>query len=557
MPTIINQDSAGNTYWGYIDSILGNQGLTIDALAGTGILSNSNVIDFLTTAYGLNTNKWNGSSDNGLTKCAYGLRFPVSEETKTGAISGSFSALTGTQQSRCAINFYNGNFGFSSSNEESVLGASWGGNVLIASPAGIHGITLLSNGDLLAVGFSSNMVHRSTDHRVPWGAGALVESGAGLIGITQLINGNIVAVGYTSNRIYTSTDGGSTWDAGVLIASGAGIFDVIQLANGDLLSVGFSSSRVYRSTNNGATWDSGVLISGAGLIGITQTSNGNVFVSGFSTASVYKSTNNGTTWDSGAVVTGATGIYKLFSINNTIYCCADTSQSIHSSIDGVSWSLLANVTTGLRDICLNAIGDLCLVSTGNDNIYFSNTRFWINSLSSFSYASAPSPSFRYMIANDYSLTFVNVGGGSNGRNSQGFVLYMGWLKNPGYTGNQYPRNFAYMLNSANTLRATLVNATGTTNFSTAANSITNPTIACEVATSGADATDIIFRDDTSPNNAIGKPYNMISLPSSFAVGNIYTNNGVDPDGGDNNKWLCVGNWGSRKLGVRVWTEGYI
>ena len=293
MPTIINQDSAGNTYWGYIDSVLGNQHIT---------LTNAEVINFLAAAYGLNTNKWNGSSDNGATNLTYGLRFPVAWETKTGAISGSFSAGSGVSTIRCGINFWTGQYGFCSNN-----------------------------------------------------------------------------------------------------------------------------------------------------------------------------------------------------------------------------------TTGLN---------------------------WISSYS-FSYASAPSPSFRYMLVNDYSYIFVNVGGGSNGRNTQGFVLYMGWLKNPGYPGNQYPRNFAYMLNSTSALRATLVNATGTTNFSTAANSITNPTITCEVATPGADATDIIFRDDTSPNNAIGKPYNMISLPSSFTVGNIYTNNGVDPDGGDNNKWLCVGDWGSRKLGVRVWTEGYI
>ncbi|MFM1842168.1 MAG: hypothetical protein RLZZ490_904 [Cyanobacteriota bacterium] len=177
-----------------------------------------------------------------------------------------------------------------------------------------------------------------------------------------------------------------------------------------------------------------------------------------------------------------------------------------------------------------------------------------NALGSFSYASAPSPRFPYLIAGQNSLIFVNIG--PETRSTLGFILYLGWLKEGAYTGNQYSRNFSYMISPTVAQHPSAVNTTSRYSYNTANDSITNPSIVCEVGTPGADTTDVIFRDNFSPYNAIGKPYNLLSLPSSCVAGKLYKNNGVDPDGSDNNKWLCVGNWGGRKLGVRVWLEGY-
>jgi len=143
--------------------------------------------------------------------------------------------------------------------------------------------------------------------------------------------------------------------------------------------------------------------------------------------------------------------------------------------------------------------------------------------------------------------------------------YCGWLREPQFTGTSVsPRGLCSIRvqSSVTAVRPTAENTTSATTLSTADNAITNPPITCNIATSGADATDIVIRDGAAPNNAIGKLYNCVSLPNEAVVGQIWKNTGVDPEtglahtSGNTDKYLVVCPWGGRKLGMRIWTEGY-
>jgi hypothetical protein len=149
-------------------------------------------------------------------------------------------------------------------------------------------------------------------------------------------------------------------------------------------------------------------------------------------------------------------------------------------------------------------------------------------------------------------------------------VYIGWLREPSYTNGGVGGNTPLGVVAIDTLRAASnnyirpanVNTTTQLTLSTANNAITNPPITCNIVTPGADATDIVIRDDAAPNYAIGKLYNCVSLPNEAVVGQIWKNTGIDPETGlaytssNTDKYLVVMPWGGRKLGMRIWTEGY-
>lgn len=132
-------------------------------------------------------------------------------------------------------------------------------------------------------------------------------------------------------------------------------------------------------------------------------------------------------------------------------------------------------------------------------------------------------------------------------------MYQGWLKDGVYAGSQYPRNYVGY-GVATFARVTQELLTTKTNLM-----VQNPALSCSIATPGANSTDIIVRDSTAPNNYIGKLWNMMVLPSTAVVGKIYKNTGIDPDTGvvetdQKAFWLCIGTWGTDKIGMRVWTD---
>lgn len=143
-------------------------------------------------------------------------------------------------------------------------------------------------------------------------------------------------------------------------------------------------------------------------------------------------------------------------------------------------------------------------------------------------------------------------------------LYMGWLREPIYTGgaDTVIRGLCAISFYNSTLEAFRVDTPNVADLSvplsTADDVITNPPITC-----GGDASDIILRDSAAPNYAVGKLYNCVSLPATAQIGQLWKNTGPDPDTGlahtsnNTDKYLVVMPWGGRKLGMRIWTEGFV
>jgi hypothetical protein len=194
------------------------------------------------------------------------------------------------------------------------------------------------------------------------------------------------------------------------------------------------------------------------------------------------------------------------------------------------------------------------IGTGNGinaSYITTSTSSWGN------YANAPSSyQMIFGVVNNYSICIKAFANNQVDTSEPYTMGYQGWLKEGVYSGLQYPRNYVFWDLTASQ-RVAQENLTTATNVSRQ-----NPTLSCSVATPSANSTDVIIRDSTAPNNYIGKLWNMMILPSTAVVGKIYRNTGIDPDTGQVETdqkayWMCVGTWGTDKIGMRVWTDNLI
>jgi hypothetical protein len=254
-----------------------------------------------------------------------------------------------------------------------------------------------------------------------------------------------------------------------------------------------------------------------------------------------------------------------------------------------------NNAPNLRDL-INQLGSGLAISSGSSTISFrlpqafdtsnnpttsSNGRFrenllYTNNSSSLSSAlfylvsslnrtfSLNSSGAWYFVVNSFSVSMFrcNVNGNALDNLDYNFIQ-VGWAKNPLYTGTNYPLNaYYYFINSTSSLRGggrpTLPNIDTRTALrvptGTSADSIANYSITCQTSTPGANTTDLVLRDDASPNRAIGVASNLLKTSLAIPVGQIYRNTGVDPDGSNNPFWICVGVMGSERILMRVWTQ---
>lgn len=173
----------------------------------------------------------------------------------------------------------------------------------------------------------------------------------------------------------------------------------------------------------------------------------------------------------------------------------------------------------------------------------------------------------YCVLNSYSLNiFICAFSGNSLSNSTYAFRSIGWVKNPLYSGTSFPRNSYYLFLNSNSNsrgggRPNLENTTTLSNLrvptTTSADAIANYSITCQSATPGANTTDLVLRDNASPNKALGIAPNLLKTSLQIPVGEIYRNTGVDPDGSNNPYWICVGVYGSERILMRVWVENML
>ena len=172
----------------------------------------------------------------------------------------------------------------------------------------------------------------------------------------------------------------------------------------------------------------------------------------------------------------------------------------------------------------------------------------------------------YAVLNNRSFSIVSteLNGGQLNLSAFSFAS-VGWLSNPLYSGIAFPRNAYYLFLQSNrngingSARISVENSSAAQGLQFPsigiANSIANYPVSCQVATPGANTTELYLRDNIAPNKAIGYVPNLLKTSLQIPIGQIYRNTGIDPDGSNMNTWICVGNWGSERLLMRVWASG--
>ncbi len=162
------------------------------------------------------------------------------------------------------------------------------------------------------------------------------------------------------------------------------------------------------------------------------------------------------------------------------------------------------------------------------------------------------------IANQYAFSFCQI---TNANLAS--IVYCGTLKDPAYSGSNYPRNYSYLYthnltsfsyDNPQAYRPSNVNSNVRKDYALSGTQI-NHAITCTNATSSPDLTDLILRDSTSPYYAIGSCYNILKSSASMTIGQLYNVPNTVDGNTDQKRFLCVGNWGTEKLLMRVWTEG--
>lgn len=136
--------------------------------------------------------------------------------------------------------------------------------------------------------------------------------------------------------------------------------------------------------------------------------------------------------------------------------------------------------------------------------------------------------------------------------------YLGWLKDPGFAGSLRTRNCSVIHGDNGGGTAFRPQQENQTPISYYANSgsTANYSITCTNSTSSPSTTDLILRDASSPYYAIGSCYNLLKSSASLAIGQLYDIPNTVDSNTEQKRFLCVGNWGSEKLLMRVWTEGF-
>jgi hypothetical protein len=169
----------------------------------------------------------------------------------------------------------------------------------------------------------------------------------------------------------------------------------------------------------------------------------------------------------------------------------------------------------------------------------------------------------YCVLNNFSLNIFSSNFSGNSLSGQSKFVSLGFVKNPLYLGNAFPRNayfygcrFGAAPETPVGRRPDLENTNASKELS-GSNAIVNYPVSCQIATPGANTTEFYLRDSAAPNKAIGYMPNVLKTSLDIPIGQIYRNSGIDPDNSDNPYWMSVARIGDEYLLMRTWAQGLV
>lgn len=292
----------------------------------------------------------------------------------------------------------------------------------------------------------------------------------------------------------------------------------------------------------------------------------------------------GWTWRQSSNASNGNFLYNLLlehfgEVNNTIWRRqAGINSNVHSDWYGIKWPLPWETDT--REINLsNTAGNnrfwrirFQLHTANQDSINSSTTNLMYAVTGTSSNASINTSgnfpeNYYFAIINDRSISFA---GFNDYELTDPREFYSaGWIYNPYqdiydsnrmvnlYTLHWVRNHWQTDINDStwHGWHPEYTNTTSASHFSFAPNMI-NPS---ELA-GDADSTQVYVKEQLGQNFYIGDIPNIIQIPNDCEYGEFYENTGVDADeeygGGGTKYYLPVAPWGNKKLGMRVWVEGF-
>jgi photosystem II stability/assembly factor-like uncharacterized protein len=159
-------------------------------------------------------------------------------------------------------------------------GTSWSLRGSLPDNYLISAMASLGNGVLLAAGYATDKLWRSTDSGATWSAVKTTDCYEKRPAFIQHIGNGLVLAGYNDGGLlYRSTDYGLTWDAGRRIVEGSMLTSI--LVDGDALFLPQGKS-LYESKDGGSSWSMKYPCANYdGIVGIGKDSDGNFITLGY------------------------------------------------------------------------------------------------------------------------------------------------------------------------------------------------------------------------------------------------------------------------------------
>lgn len=166
-----------------------------------------------------------------------------------------------------------------------------------------------------------------------------------LYGVWTDGKGTWILCGSYTRALLRSTDDGETWTEVPHGYTGGSIYAVVPDGNGTWIMSNTNTGQIRKSTDNALTWVD-VGSNGGGLYGGATDGNGTwVFCGGG--GRIARSINNGDTWTSGTPLSDTSSACYSMAYADGVWLVGNSAGRIFRSADGISWVLVAQVSTGV------------------------------------------------------------------------------------------------------------------------------------------------------------------------------------------------------------------